>query len=139
MSSRPSLHQPLQTVLPTSLYSLILLPSMTLPPSTSTTNIPTPPTTMMTETSQPCLQCPLSHPQIPVPLPPGSSPSLAPLPSTSMYARSTPKMSMAYGVEHETPKDASPTTASGTLSNWNTSFIGCVSTTLMHGLSRKHG
>jgi hypothetical protein len=139
MSSRPSLHRPLQTVLPTSLHSLILLPSTTLPPTTLTTNIPTPPTTMMTETSQPCPQCPLSHPQISVPLPPGSSPSLAPFPSTSSYARSTHKMSMAYGVKRETPKDASSTTAGRTLPNWNTSFIGCALTTLMHGSSRKYG
>ncbi len=139
MSSRPSLHQPLQTVLPTSLHFLILLPSTTLPPSALTTNIPTPPTMMITETSQPRPQCPLSHSQIPAPLSPGSSPSLASLPSTLMYARSTPKMSVTYGVERETPKDASSTTASKTLPNWNTSFIRCESTTLMHGLSRKHG
>ncbi len=140
MSSRPSLYRPLHTILPMSLLSLILTPLTTLPPSAlTTTHIPTPPRTMMIETSQPCLQYPLLHPQLPVPLPPGSSPSLAPLPSILTYAKYTPKMSMAYGAERETPKDKSPKIASGILPNWNISFIGCVSMTLMHGSSRKHG
>jgi hypothetical protein len=139
MSSRPSLYRPLQTILPMSLLSLILTPLTMLPPSTlTTTHIPTPLRTMMIETSQPRLQCPLLHPRLPVPLPPGSSPSLATLPSILTYAKYTPKMSMAYGAKHETPKDKS-STASRTLPNWNISFIRCASMTLMHGSSRKHG
>jgi hypothetical protein len=65
--------------------------------------------------------------------------SLAPLQSLLTYAKYTPKMYMAYGAERENPKDKSSTIASGTLPNWNISFIGCASTTLMHGSFRKHG